>query len=84
MYNNVVNFLAQTDRFASQDLNVSSGATGIDLVLSVCFFLFFFLSFFDAQKPTNVQFMKMVSPKNILYGSTEEKRHLNLGWPESQ
>ncbi len=38
--NNVVNnfdFLPQTDRFTSQDLNLSSGATGINFGL-ICFF----------------------------------------------
>ncbi len=39
---NTVQFLAQTDRFVSLDLNVSSQATGFNLVLSV--YVFFILS----------------------------------------
>ncbi len=38
---NTVQFLAQTDRFVSLDLNVSSRAAGFNLVLSV-YVLFFF------------------------------------------
>ncbi len=37
-YINTVQFLAQTDRFVSLDLNVSTRATGFNLVLSVYVF----------------------------------------------
>ncbi len=37
-YINTVQFLAQTDRFVSLDLNVSSRAAGFNLVLSVYVF----------------------------------------------
>ncbi len=36
---NIVQFLAQTDRFGSKDLNVSSRAAGFNVVLSVYVFL---------------------------------------------
>ncbi len=39
-YINTVQFLAQTDRFVSLDLNVSSQAAGFNLVLSVYVFYF--------------------------------------------
>ncbi len=42
---NTVQFLAQTDRFVSLDLNVSSQAAGFHLVLSVYVF------FFSLSKP---------------------------------
>ncbi len=43
-----VHFLVQTDRFASLDLNVSTGATGIDLVL----FLYIFFNLKNRQPLT--------------------------------
>ncbi len=38
---NTVQFLAQTERFVSLDLNVSSRAAGFNLVLPVYVFIFF-------------------------------------------
>ncbi len=51
-YINTVQFLAQTDRFVSLDLNVSSRAAGFNLVLSV--YVFFSLK---AVSPIDCHYM---------------------------
>ncbi len=47
IYIHTVQFLAQSDRFVSLDLNVSPQAAGFNLVLSV--YVYFFLSPIDCQ-----------------------------------
>ncbi len=70
---NTVQFLAQTDRFVSLDLNVSSLAAGFNLVLSVYVFFYsqsrgsHWLPLYDWQTAT-------VWVKNLCLCSTEETK----------
>ncbi len=68
-----IQFLAQTDRFVSKDLNVLSRAAGFNLVLSVYVFFFsqsreyHWLTLYDWQTAA-------VWVKNLLLCSTEETK----------
>ncbi len=74
---NTVQFLAQTDRFVSLDLNVSSRAAGFNLVLSV--YVFFSLK---AVSPIDCHYMtNRFELKIFVCVLLKKQSHLHLGHP---
>ncbi len=77
---NTIQFLAQTDRFGSLDLNVSSQAAGFNLVLSV----FVFLTL-KAVSPIDCHYMtdrlQRFELKIFVCVLLKKQSHLHLGCP---
>ncbi len=78
---NTVRFLAQTNRFVSLDLNVSSRAAGFNLVLSVYVCFFFSQSLESHWLPLYDWQTATVWVKNFVCVILKKQSHLHLGCP---
>ncbi len=66
---NSVQYLAQTDHFASQVLNILSGAMVINFVLLNMFYFY------------SQRWADLSESRNLIFCSAEEISHLHFGWP---